>query len=64
MNYRYHMTIAVVLEGDGQHADGDGATATANRLRAALAADPRVLEVHATTPIYEGTEPRRKEASS
>lgn len=42
--YRYELTLRVTVAGDGLHADGDGAMATAFRLRELIRADDRVLE--------------------
>jgi hypothetical protein len=54
VSYLYEATFRIVVEGDGQHADGDGATATIRRLTAALQDDERVVEVHASDPRYIG----------
>jgi hypothetical protein len=46
--YRYELTLRVTVAGDGMHADGDGAMATAARLRELVRADDHVVEV---TPL-------------
>jgi hypothetical protein len=42
--YRYELLIRVEILGDGLHADGDGAKATANRLAALLETDSHVVK--------------------
>jgi hypothetical protein len=42
--YRYELTLRVTVAGDGLHAAGDGAMATAFRLRDLIRTDDRVLE--------------------
>lgn len=55
-NYCYEITLTVVVEGNGLHADGLGATATRKRLEDALARDPRVVEVKFTSnPRFIGS---------
>lgn len=46
--YRYELTLRVTVAGNGLHADGDGAMATAARLRELVRADDHVVEV---TPL-------------
>jgi hypothetical protein len=59
LSYRYRVTYTVVMEADGLHADGDGATATRRRLERLLANDPRVIEVRPpSVPVYIGAKPR------
>lgn len=55
--YRYEATFTVVLRGNGQHADGEGATATIRRVRELIATDRNVEDVQASAPSY--TWPRR-----
>lgn len=58
LDYRYRLTFTVVVEGDGQHADGFGARATRDRLRKTLAHDRRVIEVRPVAmPVYIGAKP-------
>lgn len=52
--YRYEVTITVAIAGDGQHADGDGAKATANRLAKLIALDDHVDGVVPGHPEYIG----------
>lgn len=53
--YRYKMTLEVEIEGNGLHASGDGAKATADRLADLLKTDPRVISVNRWPEIsYEG----------
>ena len=54
LSYRYEATFRIVVEGDGQHADGDGATATYRRIKATIEDDPRVIEVLPGYPTYLG----------
>lgn len=49
--YRYALTFDLVIRGDGQHADGDGAVATERRLRAMLEHD------HAVEAVRPGSHP-------
>jgi hypothetical protein len=42
--YRYELTLRVIVTGDGLHAAGDGAMATAFRLRDLIRTDDHVLE--------------------
>lgn len=52
-DYRHRLTFSVIVTGDGQHADGDGATATARRLQERLECDALVVEVEpGTHPVY------------
>lgn len=46
--YRYELTLRVTVAGDGMHADGDGAMATAFRLCELVRADGHVVEA---TPL-------------
>jgi hypothetical protein len=54
MPYRYEVEIVVTLVADGQHADGDGAKALADRLAQQIGLDPRVDGVTARPPKYIG----------
>jgi hypothetical protein len=53
--YRYELLIRVEIKGDGLHADGDGARATADRLAALLDTDSHVIHASAWSGIeYKG----------
>jgi hypothetical protein len=54
MPYRYEAVIHVTIIGNGIQADGDGATATANRLARQIGADPRVIKAFKGTIKYVG----------
>ena len=54
MRYRYEATFRIVVEGDGQHADGNGATVTFRRIKALIEDDVRVVEVEPGYPRYIG----------
>jgi hypothetical protein len=54
LRYRDEATFRVVVEGAGQHADGDGATATFRRIEEAIEDDPRVIEGQPGFPRYIG----------
>ena len=58
MSYLYEATFRIVVEGDGQHADGDGSTATFRRIKEAIEDDPHVVEVLPGFPRYIGDAPR------
>lgn len=59
--YVYTVTMAVRVVADGQHADGDGAMATRDRLLGMVRADERVLAATAAVSVdYTATEVRRK----
>ena len=50
--YRYRATLSLTILGDGQHSDGDGATATLRRIRRLVEADQRVAEVRVGGPFF------------
>jgi len=54
--YTYEGRITVIVRGDGQHADGNGATATLNRLERMIASDPLVVRARASSPSHVGGE--------
>lgn len=47
MPYRYDVLLRVTVEGDGMHADGDGAMATVARLAELVKTDGRVVDAGA-----------------
>lgn len=62
MSYRYQVSIELFLVADGQHDDGLGAKAQADRAAALLSKEPLILEARAGHPRYLGSNPRRKAA--
>lgn len=54
MRYRYKVIFDVVIEGDGFHANGDGAYATLRRLQDALKGDARVVRLGTDGPRWVG----------
>lgn len=63
--YRYRIDFTVVIEGDGQHSDGDGAAATRQRLEDLLTSDPRTVKVMpGAFPMYlEKSNPTEEETT-